>query len=51
MMAKGIKEVLIDTMAGLVVAVVAMLFFKIFEFLAQRNIMMFENQLCKLLKS
>ncbi len=51
MMAKGIKEVLIDTMAGLVVAVVAMVFFKIFEFLAQRNIMMFENQLYKLLKT
>jgi biopolymer transport protein ExbB/TolQ len=49
--ARGIKEVLIDTMAGLVVAVIAMIFFKLFEYLGQRNILMFEDKLYKLLKS
>ncbi len=48
--ARGIKEVLIDTMAGLIVAVVAMVFFKIFEHLGQKNILNFEDKLYKLLK-
>ena len=48
--ARGIKEVLIDTMAGLIVAVIAMVFFKIFEYLGQRNILRFEDKLYKLLK-
>jgi len=48
--ARGIKEVLIDTMAGLIVAVIAMIFFKIYEYLAQKNILQFEDKLYKLLK-
>ena len=49
--ARGIKEVLIDTMGGLIVAVIAMVFFKIFEYLGQRNLLRFEDKLYKLLKS
>lgn len=49
--ARGIKEVLIDTMAGLIVAVIAMVFFKIFEYLGQRNLLRFEDKLYKLLKT
>jgi len=48
--ARGIKEVLVDTMAGLIVAVIAMVFFKIYEYLAQKNILRFEDKLYKLLK-
>jgi len=48
--ARGIKEVLIDTMAGLIVAVIAMVFYKLFEYLGQKNIMNFEDRLYKLLK-
>jgi len=49
--ARGIKEVLIDTMAGLIVAVIAMVFYKTFEHLGQKNIMNFEDRLYKLLKN
>lgn len=49
--ARGIKEVLIDTMGGLVVAVIAMIFFKIFEHQGQRNLLRFEDKLYKLLKN
>ena len=49
--ARGIKEVLIDTMGGLIVAVIAMVFFKIFEHLGQRNLLRFEDKLYKLLKN
>lgn len=49
--ARGIKEVLVDTMAGLIVAVIAMVFYKIFEYLGQRNILAFEDKLYKLLKN
>jgi len=49
--ARGIKEVLVDTMAGLIVAVIAMIFYKLFEYLGQRNIMHFEDKLYKLLKN
>ena len=48
--AKGIKEVLIDTMAGLIVAVIAMIFYKSFEILGQKMVMSFEESLYKLLK-
>ena len=49
--ARGIKEVLVDTMAGLIVAVISMVFYKIFEYLGQKNILTFEDKLYKLLKS
>ena len=48
--ARGIKEVLVDTMAGLIVAVIAMIFFKLFEHIGQKNILNFEDKLYKLLK-
>jgi len=49
-MAKGIKEVLIDTMAGLVVAVIAMILYKFFEFLSLKNVSVFEERIYKLLR-
>jgi biopolymer transport protein ExbB/TolQ len=48
--AKGIKEVLIDTMAGLIVAVIAMIFYKSYEIIAQKMVTSFEEQLYILLK-
>lgn len=48
--AKGIKEVIIDTMAGLVVAVIAMIFYKLFEFMSTKNVSLFEEKLYKLLR-
>jgi len=50
MIAAGIKEVLIDTMAGLSVAVVAMIFYKSFEFTAIRFVTRFEEKLYILIK-
>jgi len=48
--AKGIKEVIIDTMAGLVVAVIAMIFYKTFEFIGAKSVTKFEEKLYKLLR-
>jgi len=48
--AKGIKEVIIDTMAGLVVAVIAMIFYKTFEFIGAKSVTKFEENLYKLLR-
>lgn len=48
--AKGIKEVIIDTMAGLIVAVIAMIFYKLFEFMSTKNVSLFEEKLYKLLR-
>ena len=50
MIASGIKEVLIDTMAGLSVAVVAMIFYKSFEFTAIRFVTRFEEKLYVLIR-
>jgi len=47
---KGIKEVIIDTMAGLVVAVIAMIFYKTFEFIGAKSVTKFEEKLYKLLR-
>lgn len=48
--ARGIKEVIIDTMAGLVVAVIAMIFYKLFEFIGIKSVTKFEEKLYKLLR-
>lgn len=48
--AKGIKEVLIDTVSGLMVAVYAMIFYKSFEIFVHKQVMQFESKLYKLLK-
>ena len=48
--ARGIKEVLIDTMAGLVVAVIAMIFYKFFEFVSTKNVSIFEEKLYRLIR-
>ena len=48
--AKGIKEVLIDTMAGLSMAVIAMIFYKSFEIFVHKNVINFEEKLYKILK-
>jgi len=48
--AKGIKEVLIDTMAGLSMAVFAMVFYKGFELYIHTSVIHFEEQLYKVLQ-
>lgn len=48
--ARGIKEVIVDTMAGLVVAVIAMIIYKFFEFVGVKSVTKFEEKLYKLLR-
>ena len=48
--ARGIKEVLIDTMAGLVVAVIAMVFYKMFEHISVKVVSLFEEKLYELIR-
>lgn len=48
--ARGIKEVIVDTMAGLVVAVIAMLFYKSFEFMSAKNVSKYEEKIYRLLR-
>lgn len=48
--ARGIKEVLIDTMAGLIVAVYATIFYKLFELWARRLSIAFEEKLYAIVK-
>lgn len=48
--ARGIKEVLIDTMAGLVVAVISMVFYKMFEHISTKFVSLFEERLYVLIK-
>ncbi len=48
--ARGIKEVIVDTMAGLIVAVVAMVFYKTFEFVSSYFVTKFEEKLYRLLR-
>ena len=50
MIAKGIKEVIIDTMSGLVVAVIAMIFYKGFESISSKNVSSFEEKVYKLIR-
>lgn len=47
--AKGIKEVLVDTMAGLGMAVIAMVFYKTFELYVHKSVIEFEEKLYRLL--
>jgi len=49
-MARGIKEVIVDTMAGLIVAVIAMIFYKTFEFISMKNVSIFEEKVYRLLR-
>jgi len=48
--ARGIKEVLVDTMAGLIVAVIAMIFYKSFEYVSAKNISKYEEKIYMLLR-
>ena len=48
--AKGIKGVLIDTMSGLVVAVISMIFYKAFEHIGAKNVSVFEEKIYKLIR-
>ncbi len=48
--ARGIKEVLIDTMGGLVVAVIAMIFYKSFEHISTKIVSLFEAKLYELIR-
>jgi biopolymer transport protein ExbB/TolQ len=48
--AKGIKEVLVDTMSGLIVAVISMVFYKTFEYLSAKNVSKFEEKIYKLIR-
>lgn len=48
--ARGIKEVLIDTMAGLVVAVISMIFYKMFEHISNKFVSQFEAKLYELIR-
>ncbi len=48
--AKGIKEVLLDTMSGLVVAVISMIFYKTFEYIGAKNVSKFEEKVYKLIR-
>lgn len=50
MIARGIKEVLIDTMSGLVVAVISMIFYKSFEYISTKNVSTFEEKVYKLIR-
>lgn len=49
--AGGIKEVIVDTMSGLIVAVGAMILFKTFEYISMKNVSKFEEKLYKLVKN
>ncbi len=48
--ARGIKEVLVDTMAGLVVAVISMIFYKTFEHISTKFVSLFEEKLYVLIR-
>jgi len=48
--AKGIKGVLIDTMSGLLVAVISMIFYKGFEYLSSKNVSVFEEKVYRLIR-
>ena len=48
--ARGIKEVLVDTMAGLIVAVYATIFYKLFELWARKLSIAFEEKLYEIVK-
>lgn len=48
--AKGIKEVLVDTMSGLVVAVISMIFYKSFEYISSKNVSVFEEKIYRLIR-
>jgi len=48
--ARGIKQVIVDTMAGLVVAVISMIIYKFFEFIGVKSVTKFEEKLYKLLR-
>ena len=48
--AGGIKEVIVDTMAGLIVAVGSMILYKTFEYISMKNVSKFEEKLYKLVK-
>jgi len=48
--ARGIKEVIVDTMSGLIVAVVAMIFYKSFEYVSFKNVSKFEEKVYKLIR-
>lgn len=48
--ARGIKEVLVDTMAGLIVAVYATIFYKLFELWSRKLGIAFEERLYTLVK-
>lgn len=48
--AKGIKEVLVDTMSGLVVAVISMIFYKSFEYVSSKNVSVFEEKIYRLIR-
>ncbi len=48
--AQGIKEVLVDTMSGLLVAVISMIFYKGFEYLSGKNVSIFEEKIYRLIR-
>jgi len=48
--ARGIKEVLIDTMSGLIVAVISMIFYKGFEYVSGKNVSQFEEKIYRLIR-
>ena len=48
--AKGIKEVLVDTMSGLIVAVISMIFYKAFDYLSSKNVSKFEEKIYRLIR-
>jgi len=50
LIARGIKEVIIDTMSGLVVAVISMVFYKGFETISTQNVSSFEEKVYKLFR-
>ena len=49
--AGGIKEVIVDTMSGLIVAVLSMILYKTFEYISMKNVSKFEEKLYKLVKN
>jgi len=48
--ARGIKEVLVDTMSGLIVAVISMIFYKGFEYLSGKYVTLFEEKVYRLIR-
>ena len=48
--ARGIKEVIVDTMSGLIVAVIAMIFYKSFEYISFKNVSKFEEKVYRLIR-